>query len=133
MKTTPSTPGLTSEPADGGRLPKTARRTFLLLSVLVVLSVWVLPLDLAAVVSWSEFQDACSRLGSFASAFAMPDLSPAMLTRCASLAMETVAVALLGVAIGLMLAYPLAIVACRAVVVAAGPTPLVGRWLARLL
>jgi phosphonate transport system permease protein len=105
----------------------------MLLLALVALSVWVLPLDLTAVASWPDFQAACTRLWGFASAFAMPDLSQPMLVRCASLAMETVAVALLGVAIGLTLAYPLAIAACRAVVIAAGPTPLVRRWLARLL
>jgi phosphonate transport system permease protein len=105
----------------------------MLLLALVALSVWVLPLDLTAVASWPDFQAACTRLWGFASAFAMPDLSQPMLVRCASLALGSVAVALLGVAIGLTLAYPLAIAACRAVVIAAGPTPLVRRWLARLL
>lgn len=131
--TTPSSPCTTRELADGGRPPKTAQRTFLLLLSLAALSVWVLPLDLAAVTSWSDFQAACARLWGFVSAFAVPDLSQPMLARCASLAMETVAVALLGVAIGLLLAYPLAVVACRAVVIAAGPTPLVRRCLSRLL
>lgn len=131
--TTPSSPCTTRELADGGRPPKTAQRTFLLLLSLAALSVWVLPLDLTAVTSWSDFQAACARLWGFVSAFAVPDLSQPMLARCASLAMETVAVALLGVAIGLLLAYPLAVVACRAVVIAAGPTPLVRRCLSRLL
>jgi phosphonate transport system permease protein len=128
---TPSTPGVTKELAVGEQAPKTLRRALLVLLSLVALSVWVLPLDLASVTSWHEFQAACTRLWDFASAFGSPDLSQSMLSRCASLAMETVAVALLGVAIGLTLAYPLAVAACRAVVIAAGPTPLVRRWLAR--
>ncbi|MFT4511813.1 MAG: phosphonate transport system permease protein [Planctomycetota bacterium] len=131
MSITPSTPGVTKELAVGEQAPKTLRRALLVLLSLVALSVWVLPLDLASVTSWHEFQAACTRLWDFASAFGSPDLSQSMLSRCASLAMETVAVALLGVAIGLTLAYPLAVAACRAVVIAAGPTPLVRRWLAR--
>ncbi|MGK0202020.1 MAG: phosphonate transport system permease protein [Planctomycetota bacterium] len=122
---------MTKELAVGEQAPKTLRRALLVLLSLVALSVWVLPLDLASVTSWHEFQAACTRLWDFASAFGSPDLSQSMLSRCASLAMETVAVALLGVAIGLTLAYPLAVAACRAVVIAAGPTPLVRRWLAR--
>ncbi len=124
---------MTQKLATGEEAPKTTQRAMWLLLALVALSVWALPLDLTSVTSWSEFQAAWTRFGDFVSAFAAPDLSQSMLTRCASLAAETVAVALLGVAIGLVLAYPLAVAACRAVVIAAGPTPLVRRWLARLL
>lgn len=88
---------------------------------LAVLSVWVLPIDLVAVSSWSELGAAFGRLSEYLGAFGSPDLSAAMLTRCATLAADTVAVALLGTAIGLVLAYPLAIAASRAVMLADRP------------
>jgi phosphonate transport system permease protein len=131
VSSTPSSPRVTTDLAAAERAPKTLQWALVVLLALVALSVWVLPLDCTSVTSLAAFEAACVRLWDFASAFATPDLSQPMLARCASLAMETVAVALLGVAIGLTLAYPLAIAACRAVVIAAGPTPLVRRWLAR--
>lgn len=101
----------------------------MLVAVLAAWSVWALPIDLGAVSSWADLRASWGRLCEFASAFAAPDLSAAMLHKCARLAVDTVAVALLGVAIGLVMAYPLAIAATRAVVVASGPTP----WVRRLL
>ena len=114
-----------------GAAPATASRVIGLLAVMIGLSVWVLPIDLSSVASLDGFLSACDRFAEFASAFTSPDFSPGMLQRCALLAIETVAVAILGVAIGLTLAYPLAIAACRAIVVSIGPSPQWQRWLAR--
>lgn len=103
------------------RPPATTTRILLVVAALVALSLWALPIDLSAVSSWEELGKSFARLGDYFAAFAAPDLSSGMLTRCGGLAIDTVAVALLGTAIGLMLAYPLAIGACRAVVLADGP------------
>jgi phosphonate transport system permease protein len=97
------------------------------LAVAVVLSAWALPWNFEAIASWQGFGEALGRLGSYLAAFAAPDLSPAMLQRCGALALETLAVALLGTAIGLVCAYPLALGACRAVVIGEEPAP----WLLR--
>lgn len=127
---TPSSPGV-PKVAVTGRAPKTLSRALWLMAALVGLSVWALPLNFTSLASWTEFEAACTRLWEFVSVFSTPDLSPAMVSRCAELALDTVAVALLGVAIGLLLAYPLAVAASRTVVIAAGPTPLLRRWCAR--
>ncbi|MCK5941487.1 MAG: ABC transporter permease subunit [Planctomycetes bacterium] len=97
-----------------------ARRSWrgpLLVAALCVLAAGFLPLDLSEL--WAG--GALDRLGAFVTAFASPDLSAGMLSRCAELAVDTVAVALLGTALGLLLAWPLALLATRAVVLADGP------------
>ena len=73
-----------------------------------------LPVDLSELWSGGAFR----RLAEFATAFAEPDLSGPMLSRCAALAGDTIAVALLGTALGLLLAYPLALLATRSVLAA---------------
>ena len=111
------------------RAPTALRRNLLVLMVLVAISFGVLPIQLEAVTSWAGLQAAWARLSDFAADFAAPDLSLAMLHQCFLLAVDTVAVALLVVAIGLVFAYPLAIAACRTVVLATGPAPWLSRWL----
>jgi phosphonate transport system permease protein len=98
--------------------PGVAWRSVAIVLALVLLSIWALPIDLTAVSSVAEWTAAVGRLGEYLSAFASPDLSSTMLTRCVALAVDTVAVALLGTALGLLLAYPIAIGACRAIVLA---------------
>lgn len=115
-------------------LPRRHRawRTPLALAVAVVLSVLALPWNFEALTSWQGFTAALGRVGAYFGAFAAPDLSPAMLQRCASLAAETVAIALLGTAIGLVGSYPLALGACRAVMLDDAPgQPRLGRSLRR--
>jgi phosphonate transport system permease protein len=96
--------------------PRTTRRLLLALAVLLLGSAWALDWNLEAVSSWHAFRAACDRWAIYLGGFAAPDLSPAMLQRCYGLAIETLSVALLGVAIGLMLAYPLALGSTRSVV-----------------
>ena len=107
------------------RPPKTNLQVLLGVAALIALSLWALPIDLSAISSWAALQASFARLGEYFAAFAAPDLSADMLSRCGNLAMDTVTVALLGTAIGLVLAYPLAIGACRAIVIADGPS---SRW-----
>ncbi len=85
-------------------------------ALLVVASALALRWNLHALGSWDDFTEACGRLWNYLRAFASPDLSASMLRTCGALALETVAVALLGVAIGLVLAYPLALGATRCLV-----------------
>ena len=80
----------------------------------VTISVTALPWDLSHLATAEGWQAAWSRLGAFAAGFAPPDLSAATLRRAADLALETVAVAVLGVALGVLLAYPLAVLASDA-------------------
>lgn len=108
-------------------------RTMLVVLALVVLSLWALPIDLSAVSSWQGLSKSFGRLGDYFAVFA-PDLSSEMLSRCGVLAIDTVAVALLGTAIGLLLAYPLAVGACRAIMLAdGGPCSGWARWSARIV
>ncbi len=95
---------------------RNARRTVWVLFAAIVLAILALPWNLEALSSWSEFRAATERLLVYLRAFATPDLSAPMLTRCLALAAETLAVALLGVAIGLVVAYPIALGASRCVV-----------------
>jgi len=108
------------------RPPRTAARAVALLA-LAAAAAW-LPLspDITAFLSLDGLGAMAGRLGDYLAAFAAPDLSSAMLARCLGLAADTVAVALLGTAIGLLLAYPLALGACRAVVLPERATGLRG-------
>ncbi|MFK7741508.1 MAG: PhnE/PtxC family ABC transporter permease [Planctomycetota bacterium] len=104
---------LPAKPGGGfWRLPVT-------LAVLVALAVLVLPLDLSALSSVDELGLSWQRLWRYLAAFGSPDLSAGMLARCGRLAVDTVSVALLGTAIGIVLAYPLALGASRAVMLPA--------------
>jgi phosphonate transport system permease protein len=96
------------------------------LSIALAASVALLPWNLTAVTSLHGLEAAWSRLREYMLAFAAPDLSAAMLGRCASLAAETLSIAVLGTAIGLFAAYPLALASCRAVVI--GDDPMSPAW-----
>lgn len=96
--------------------PRTTARAFGVLVVLAAVSAWLLPLNLTSLSSWQELSAAARRLGDFLAGFTSPDLAPELLQRCARLAVDTVAVALLGTAGGMLLAVPLAMAASRAVV-----------------
>lgn len=116
-----------------GRPPATTARVCLVVAALVALSLWALPIDLSAISTWEALGQSLARLGDYFDAFTAPDLSADMLTRCRDLAIDTIAVALLGTAIGLLLAYPLAIGACRAVLLADGRGAGWARWCARIV
>lgn len=111
--------------------PPTLRWLGLLL-LLAVASATVLPWNLDAITSWDGFTAAWQRLSTYLAGFGAPDLSAPMLARCAWLAAETVAVALLGTTLGLVLAYPLALFATRAVLLGDEPHGRLGRALRRM-
>ncbi|MFM1872588.1 MAG: hypothetical protein RL398_2010 [Planctomycetota bacterium] len=98
--------------------PTTVRRTALALVVAVATATWLLPWNLEAIASLDGFAAAWRRFAEYLADFTAPDLSEPMLARCAVLAAETLAVAVLGTALGLLLAYPLALAAARSVLVA---------------
>lgn len=113
--------------------PTELRRTLLLLAAASVASACVLPWNLDAVTSLDGFTAACRRLGSFLAAFATPDLGLGMLQRCAGLAAETLALAVLGTCLGLAMAYPLALGSCRGLLLADGHHGAVAGPVRRLL
>lgn len=90
---------------------------WLLLPLLAVVTVSLLPWDR----STAGFAAGWQRLVAFAAAFAPPDLSTAALQRAFNLALDTVAIAVLGMALALLLAVPLALGGSRAF--ATGTTP----------
>jgi len=93
-----------------------SRRMWWAVALLVVASAWALRWNLDALSSWSDFTAAWQRLLGYLQAFGRPDLSGEMLRTCGGLALETLAVAFLGVAIGLVASYPLALGATRCLV-----------------
>lgn len=99
------------------------------LLALVLAGALALDWNLGAFASWDAFAAAGARLWNYLAAFARPDLSPSMLRTCRLLAAETVAMAVLGVAIGLVLAYPLALGASRCLVHGGEPASRPMRWL----
>jgi len=66
---------------------------------------------------------AFERLGSFFGSFGAPDLSPEYLAQATGIALETLAVALLGTAFGVIVGYLLALGAARSVLVGREPVP----------
>lgn len=100
--------------------PRGLHRRLAVLAFVVALAAAALDWNLDAVSSWQGFTAATARMGDYLAGFAAPDLSVGMLRRCAELAAETLAIALLGVALGLLLAYPLALGSSRSLVLADG-------------
>ncbi len=97
--------------------------------VLATLAVLALPWNVEVFASTDALHAAWRRAARYLTAFAHPDLSPAMLARGGRLALDTVAVALLGTALGLLLALPLALGSSRAAVLGADPPRgWSGRW-----
>lgn len=116
------------------RLRRDPRTTLVLLLGLAAAAVASLRWDLSAVASWSATRHSWQRLVEFLTAFTAPDLSAATLTAVAARCGETVAVALLGMALGTTLALPLAMLASRALDGASPPRRgAVGRRLRREL
>ncbi len=118
---------------NGEPRPRRAQLGLALLAALLVVAVASLPWNLEALAGPAALGEAFERLAAFLGAFGAPDLSPGMLRRVGVLAAETLAVALLGVGLGLLLAWPLAVGAARCVVLGEDPHRGAGRWLRRLL
>jgi phosphonate transport system permease protein len=102
-------------------------------AALVVGSVLALDWNLDALSSWDRFVAALDRVALYLRAFRSPDLSGAMLAKCAMLAFETLAIAFLGVAVGLVLGYPLALGATRCLVRGEDPAHPLVRALQRVV
>lgn len=115
MNRAPPTPGA---PGSHRRVVHRAPRLALALVAAMALAAALLPLDLTALSSWDGLTAAFARLRQYGAGFLTPDLTPRMLRRCADLALDTVAIAVGGTAIGLALACPLALASCRSVVLA---------------
>lgn len=91
------------------------------LALLLLVACLVLPWNLEALRSGAAFAEGLERLGRQLAEFTAPDLGAPMLERATRLALETIAVALLGTGLGLLLAYPLALGACRSFVIGEDP------------
>ena len=89
--------------------------------------------DLSALESAGALRQSWARLCTFLQSFAAPDLSADALTTAGRLMLETLAVALLGVALGLLLGFPIAMGACRALVIGGDPPRGAGGLLRRAL
>ncbi|HEU4420770.1 MAG TPA: ABC transporter permease subunit [Planctomycetota bacterium] len=89
--------------------------------------------DLSAVESWDAVGRSWARFVQFLAAFGAPDVSAEALADAGRMLLETLAVALLGVGLGLLLGYPLAIGACRAIVLGDDSHRTASRWLRRLV
>jgi phosphonate transport system permease protein len=89
-------------------------RVWFALVVAAALSVAVLPWDLSHLATAEGWTSAWARVDTFVEGFAPPDLSRSTLTLATDLALETLAIAVLGVGLGLLLAYPLAVLASAA-------------------
>lgn len=111
--------------------PKTTWIVVAALAVTAVVGARHLSWDLSAIESWEAVRRSWARFVEFLAAFGAPDLSGEALATAGQLMLDTLAVALLGVGLGLLLAYPLAIGACRAVLLGDDPHRPAGRWLRR--
>jgi len=100
----------------GPRQPKHLYVMALLLLAGVVWSVLGLRWDLSAIESGEAIARSWARFVEFLTAFGAPDISAETVATAGWLMLDTLCVALLGVTLGLVLAYPIAIGACRAVV-----------------
>ena len=95
--------------------PRRGAWRWLALGIAVGLSFWALRWDLSHLATADGWAAAWTRVHAFAAAFTPPDLSAPTLGLAWRLAMETLAIALLGVGVGLVFAYPLAALASDAV------------------
>ncbi len=111
--------------------PKSNYAVVLLLVLGVLWSVLGLRWDLSAIASGEAIARSWARFVEFLAAFGAPDLSGEAITTAGGLMLDTLSVALLGVALGLLLAYPLALGACRAVVLGEDLHSAPWRWLRR--
>lgn len=103
------------------RQPKTVYVAAALLALGVLAGVGGLSWDLSAIASWDDVARSWRRFAEFLAAFGAPDVTGGAVRDAFGMMLDTLAVALLGVGLGLLLAYPLAIGACRAVVLGEHP------------
>lgn len=101
--------------------------TLLVLVALFCAALYGARLDLSGLASVEQRAGAWDRVGSLFSAFAHPDLSGALLTRCRDLALETAATATLATALACVLGTLLALLASRNVLV--GDRRGAARWI----
>jgi phosphonate transport system permease protein len=115
----------------GPRQPKHLYIAAVLLLAGVLWSVLGLRWDLSAVESGEALARSWVRFVEFLAAFGAPDLSQETLATAGWLMLDTLCTALLGVALGLVLAYPIALSACRAVVLGDDQHTAPWSWLRR--
>jgi phosphonate transport system permease protein len=113
------------------RQPKRLYVAALLLLAGVVWSVCGLSWELSAIESGEAISNSWARFAKFLTSFGEPDLSAETLATVGWLMLDTLGVAVLGVALGLVLAYPIALSACRAVVLGDDLHTAPSRWLRR--
>jgi phosphonate transport system permease protein len=119
---------------DACALPDRPRRLlWWIVAALFVAGAVALDWNLGALSSWANLYAALDRVATYVAAFTSPDLSAAMLGKCAKLAVETLAIAFLGVAVGLVLGYPLALGATRCLVRGEDPAHPLVRALQRVV
>ena len=117
-------------------VPPRPKGTYLVAGLLlggVAWSVLGLSWDLSAISSADALARSWARFAEFLAAFRTPDLSGEAIATAFQLALDTLCVALLGTALGLVLAYPLALGACRAVVLGDDVHGVPWRWLRKLV
>lgn len=125
----------TSPATPTGTCPRTPKTRYLVAAGLglgLVVSVLGLSWELSAVESWDALRRSWARLVEFLVAFGAPDLSAEAIADAGRMMVDTLAVALLGVGLGLALGYPLALGACRAVMLGDDPHSTATRWLRRV-
>ena len=115
------------------RQPRTVYLAATLLALAVVGSIAGLAWDLSAVATFDDVARSWRRFAEFLAAFGAPDVSGEAVRDAFAMMLDTLAVALLGVGLGMVLAYPLAIGACHAVVLGEHPHRPLPRALRRLL
>lgn len=126
------------EPTCAAGLPY-ARRPFGHFVALLALLLALLAAFAAADWDWGALTDAerraqaATRIAAWLVAFASPDLSPAFVRQAWELTLQTLSAALLGTALGVVLAWPLALGASRAVCVGEAQGTGKGRGFARIL
>lgn len=88
-----------------------------------VVSIGVLDWDFASLFDARERAAALGRMGDFLRSFGVPDLSSAFLAEATAIAIDTLAIALLAMALGIVLGYGLALGAARCVAAGSEPPP----------
>ncbi|GAB4142033.1 MAG: hypothetical protein Fur0037_09050 [Planctomycetota bacterium] len=101
------------------RPPRNRWRALAVPALALAASALALPWNLGVFAGGAEFRAGLGRVVDFAASLRRPDTSEEMLARVAALAVETLAVALLGVALGLLIAWPLSLGASRSVALGA--------------
>src|SRR3546814_889727 len=93
----------------------------LVLALVLLAACFAVEWDWAALTDAQRRQQAVARMGAWLAAFLRPDLSPEFLWHSWDLTLQTLSAAILGTTLAVLLAWPLAMGASRAVCV--GPEP----------